>query len=168
MIKSGLGPQSNRKDYMVLIQVRLTRANKEVKETIWARPVGDDLYEIKGPLHLIAGLNSQDLVKAVKLPGDSFPSVDRIINRSGYKTLHVLFLDAVSTSDQPRLLGVLRDWGAAPEKAFDRFYTIQVKPAGNYQAVCDYLKSLSNERLLLFEPEVTIDTLLRLRFVSGT
>lgn len=157
-------PGTPHRDELVLVQVNTAEGNKQSKETTWARPLGNDLYEIEGPLHLVTGVNPKDLVRATVLPGEAVPSVSEIVRRSGYNTLHVAFSEAAPTGEQEVLLGALEKWGATREMVFERFYTIVVTPEGDFQAICEFLKSFRAKGLIMYEPEIDIDALYRYRF----
>jgi hypothetical protein len=167
MIKFGTGPIVTSSDEEALIQIVRKLDNKESRESTWARPLGDNLYEVKGPLHLVTGVNSGDVVRAMTLPNQSIPVVCEVVRRSGYSTLHLIFSKQASVADQQSVIHTLKKWGATHELAFERFYTIEISPRGNYQAACDYLKSLEPEGLLNYEPGINMDALMRLRF-TGT
>lgn len=164
MIKITTGPSNARHGELTLVQINLTQGNRRSVENIWARPLGDDLYEIVGPVHSVAGLNPGDVVRANTLPGDPVPSISEVVGRSGYTTLHVAFSEAVPVEEQHALLAALGRWRATHEMAFERFYTIVVDPEGDSQAVCDFLKASSGKGVLKFEPEIDISALYRYRF----
>ena len=166
MIRSGMGPEVIGSQELVLVQVKQRRGSVHTKENTWAKSLGDDLYEIRGPLHLISGLNTLDIVKAVSDEGGSLPSVTDIVKRSGYKTLHVLFFKNVQTADRERILRTLEKWNVTFQEALERFYTIQISPGGDYESASMYLKSLNTELLLEREPDITVDVLLRCRLFS--
>ena len=149
---------------LVLIQVNRSEGNKHTKESVWARSLGNDLYEVKGPLHLVADLNSGDIVRAVVSPSDAIPSISEVVTRSGFRTLHIAFIETVRASDQENMLEVITQSTAQYEKPFDRFYTVEVNPHGNYSAVCEYLEGLTLQGLIMYEPRVSLDALLRFRF----
>lgn len=164
MITIGTGPAITDNDELVLILVTKTQLNKHTKESTWAKPLGGDLYQIRGPLHLIADVNSQDIVKALIVPGDSLPSVSEVVRRSGFRTLHLVFFETVPIVDQETILEEMTQWNATFARPFDRFYTVEISPDGNYPAVCAYLKSLRVRELIEHEPDVNLDALLRFRF----
>jgi len=165
LIKSGTGAATQDDEELVLIQINKTQLNKHTTESTWAKSLGADLYQIKGPLHLITGVNSQDIVKAVILPGDARPSLSKVVRRSGFRTLRLVFLKTVLLKDRKKLLEELLQWNATFVTPFDRFYTVEISPDGNYPAVCSYLKSLSVQKLIVHEPEVSLEALLRFRFL---
>jgi uncharacterized protein DUF4265 len=163
MIRMATGPMPASHNGLVLVQVRRILPNKQTMETAWAKPLGGDLYEIKGPLHLITSLNTDDIVKALILPGEAMPSVLAVVKRSGFKTLHLVFSKAVPVLDHQNILKPLTQWGVTYTSPLERFHTLEVNPRGDYQEACDYLKSLKLQGLIMYEPDVNIRTLLRFR-----
>jgi hypothetical protein len=140
--------------------------NGNRNEITWAKPLGGELYQIKGTLHLIAGLNFDDVIKARPLPGDSIPSFLEVVSRSGYHTLHVGFASTLPELERSKILNQLTLMNVRAEKLLDRFWTLQIDPTGDYQGICDYLTSLSSQQLLMYEPEVEMDALLLFCFES--
>jgi hypothetical protein len=88
MIKTGMGPEPTPNKELVLIQIMTKGGDNHTKEAAWAKPLGDDLYEIEHPLNLITGFNVGDVVKAVAISNETMPSVLEVIKRSGHQTLH--------------------------------------------------------------------------------
>ena len=46
------------------------------------------------------------------------------------------------------------------------FYTLQIAPEADFNAICDYLKSLSSQNVVKYEPEVDLDVVLRFCFLQ--
>jgi hypothetical protein len=166
MINFGMGPPAKGDEDQILIQVVTKDGNAENRETTWARSLGQDLYEVKGPLHLVTGVNTGDVVKARMLPDYSAPVVVEIVRRSGYSTLHIAFAREVPIADQQRVLENLQKMGATHHLVFERFYTIEIKLPEDYQVAERYLKLKVSEGLLVYEPAMDINALLRLRFTG--
>ncbi len=169
MIKSGAGgagPQLNHQGDLVLVQFSRVLKNGHRNEIIWAKPLGADLYQLKGTLHLIAGLNFDDVIKARPLHGDSVPSFLEVVSRSGYHTLHVGFASTLPEPERSKILNQLTLMNVRAEKLLDRFWTLQIDPDGDYEGTCEYLSSLSSQELLMYEPEVEMDAVLRFYFGS--
>lgn len=167
MIRSQTGPDLPRNDNQVRIQIRVTSSTTTTKETTWARHLGDDLYELKGPLHLFVGFHPHDIVRAKTVPGESVPSVIEVVKKSGYKTLHILFNKGASNEQQRMILDRLREFGAEDEGPFERFYTIVLSPNANYETVIAYLNSEKHRGAIIYEPDVPLSTLLRSHFTSS-
>lgn len=167
MIKSGTtGSISNHRNGLVHVQINRIAGNKQTSETTWVKPLGGDLYKITSPLHFISGFDVGDVVSAVGNTEEAMPTVIEVVKRGEYRTLHIAFAKALPIADQQAVLNVLKKWNATHEMALERFYTIVVSSQENYDAICDYLKSLGRAKVLRYEPGVDIDTLLRMRFLE--
>jgi len=167
MIRSETGPDLPRGEDHVRIQIVVRNSSRITKETTWARHLGDDLYEIKSPLHIVVGPHLHDIVRAKTVSGESVPSVIEVVKRSGYKTLHILFKNGGSDEQQRMTLDCLREFGAEDEGPFERFYTIVLSPNANYETVIAYLNSEKQRGAIIYEPDVPLSTLLRSRFTSS-
>ena len=165
MITSGAGPTITHPHGLTLIEINQVEGNSQASNTTWAKPLGDDLYEISRPLSLISGFDVGDVVRAVASLDQATPTVIEMVQKGGYRTLHVSFVRDVSTADQQVVLDELSKWNATYEMSFERFYTVVV-PRDNHEAICEYLKSLAPAAILRFEPEVDIGTLTRSHFLE--
>ena len=166
MIKSGAGPAVNNKDGLILIEINQAEGNRHASNTTWARPLGDDLYEISHPLSLISGFDVGDVVRAIASSNESTPTVVETVQKGDYKTVHFSFLKGVAISDQQLILNELGRWDATHDMTFERFYTVVV-PESNYDALCEYLKSSVPRTSLIYEPAVNINTLIMNHFLEG-
>jgi hypothetical protein len=93
-------------------------------EGIWAKPLGDDLYEIV-PFHAY-GLNFGDVVRAVEPAPDKKPLVLEVIRPSGHRTLRVFFPDSVPEDQRLELLRSLEPLGAEFERATAGYFALDV------------------------------------------
>jgi hypothetical protein len=64
-------------------------------EALWAKALGDDLYELRNNPFYAYGLNFLDVVHAIPRAQDQKPSVLKIVRRSGHRTIWVTFTDDV-------------------------------------------------------------------------
>lgn len=166
MITSGAGPQATNQNDLVLIEVRSERNHKRSIESTWAKRLGEDTYQIKGPLHLIGGLNFDDVVRAGPVSESPHPSVLEVVARSGYRTIHLAFDRFISASERTGILERLAEFNASFEMLVEFFYTVQVGPEADFDEICAYLKSFSSQNLIKYEPEVDLDTVLRFCFTQ--
>jgi len=120
-------------------------------ESMWASPLGDDLFEIRNIPCYAYGLNFLDVVRAVARDSDSKPEVLELIRPSGHRTLRVIFLDERSKPEQFELLRQLSDLGGTFEAATPSHFAIDVEPDGDYGAVCDRLSGWESEGILNYE-----------------
>ena len=120
-------------------------------ESFWARPLGDDLYELRNSPWYAYDLHFYDVVRALADAPDDKPRIREVIKRSGHRTLRVIFSDGTDPDTQSALLRQLNDRKAYYEKAWERFYAVDVEPDGDYQAVCNQLWAWEQEGILAYE-----------------
>jgi hypothetical protein len=60
-------------------------------EAMWAKALGDDLYELRNvPFHTY-DLNFLDIVRAIPQHPDLKPSIEAVIRRGGHRTIWITF-----------------------------------------------------------------------------
>jgi hypothetical protein len=120
-------------------------------EGMWAKHLGQDLYEIRNvPFHSY-GLNFGDVVRAVEPAPDKKPVVAEVVRPSGHRTLRVFFAESVAEASRLELLRSLDDLQASFERATERHFALDIEPEGDYQAVCARLAKWEGEGLLEYE-----------------
>src|SRR5262245_56299849 len=74
-------------------------------ESLWARPLGDDLYEIHNVPFCAYDINCRDVVRATADGPDLKPEIREVVRRSGNRTLRIIFQDdeADLEAQQPHL-----------------------------------------------------------------
>jgi hypothetical protein len=77
-------------------------------ESMWARPLGDDLYELQNVPFYAYGLNYLDIVYAVAASPDLKPEIQSVRRPSGHRTLHVMVGECVPEDQQAPLLQRLK------------------------------------------------------------
>ena len=120
-------------------------------ESIWAKALGADLYEIRNVPFYAYGLNFADVVRAIEPAPDKKPVIAELVRASGHRTLRVSFCDSFEESDRPDLLRSLNELQAHFETADAKFFAIDVEPEGNYRAVCDRLARWEAQGILEYE-----------------
>jgi len=119
-------------------------------ESLWALPLGEDLYEIRNtPFHAYA-INWGDIVRA-PVDSDQIPQVQEVVKRSRHETLRVLFNSAVDQNTRDSILSSLQTLELSWEDCDDRFVALDVPPSANYDAVYDKLCEFQRDNVLGFE-----------------
>ena len=108
-------------------------------ESMWARFLGNDLYELENSPFCAYGLNYKDVVLARPETESEKPRICRVERRSGHRTLRFRFPADVDRSDRDSMLAQLNGLGTSFEGHEYRFFSLDVPPSANYQAVCDQL-----------------------------
>jgi len=120
-------------------------------ESLWARPLGNNAYEIENIPFCAYGLNCGDVVLATADSPDLKPEVRSVIRTSGNQTLRVSFCDRLSKEEQQSVVSTLESMGAELERATAQFVCINVPPTLDPQAVRGYLAKQESEGVLEYE-----------------
>ena len=120
-------------------------------ESMWARPLGNDLYELdNSPFHAY-DLNYRDVVYAKADDRQRTPIVRRVERRSGHRTLRAIFFKHVNDAQRDKLLQELGRFGVTWEGADGRLFALNIPAEAEYQPVCDQLWAWEQSGLLEYE-----------------
>ncbi|MDQ5825968.1 MAG: DUF4265 domain-containing protein [Chloroflexota bacterium] len=121
-------------------------------ETFWAKPLGNNLYEIHNIVMFVPGLHPLDVVRCEEVE-QGLPRVVQVVRASGYKTIGIIFReDAGATEDQfIDVMWALRQKGCTYEKASKSHFACAIPPDADYQEITDYLQKQEDQGVLYFE-----------------
>ncbi|MBI3862943.1 MAG: DUF4265 domain-containing protein [Planctomycetia bacterium] len=125
-------------------------------ESFWAKPLGNDLYELRNSPWYAFDLHFYDVVRAMPDKQGEKPRIIEVVHRSGHKTLRVLFSADVNEEGRLEMLRSLHEWRAFHENCNDRLYAVDVEPDGDYGAVCDQLTAWEQAGRLVYETGTTV------------
>jgi hypothetical protein len=145
---------------LVLIKIKNIEVNGSTEETLWAKPLGQDLFEIRSLPKFVENINARDIVRAIASDSDSQPLVQKTVSRSGHKTIRFLFLKS-SGLNREDILRRLKALGATLEEVSRGYWAADVDAEGNYQKICNYLSSLSVKGILECELDVGMKGLMQ-------
>jgi hypothetical protein len=114
-------------------------------ESVWAKPLGGDLYEIRNSLWHSCDINWGDVVRAVAQREDLKPEFIEVGRRSGHRTIHLLFLQDCSSMKKSHVLGSLKRWKASYENSDGCLYAVDVPPEGDFDGLCGFLDEQEQE-----------------------
>jgi len=136
-----------------LVKVHLDLPNNEDVggETFWAENLGNDLYRIRNNPFYAYGINFYDIVYAKAQSEDLKPSIIKVHEYGGHKTLRVIFTDESTLEERTKRLKELNKFKAYHENANGMLFSIDVEPDGDYGAVCDLLYEWENKEILSYE-----------------
>lgn len=120
-------------------------------ESLWARPLGEDTYEIENIPFCAYGLNCGDVVLATASSPDLKAEVRSVIRRSGNQTLRLGFCDRLSKEEQQPVVSFLESMEAELERATAQFVCINVPPNLDPQTVRAYLVRQESKGVLEYE-----------------
>lgn len=120
-------------------------------ESFWATPLGNDLFRIENVPFYAYGLNFHDVVKATSKADDLIPEIKELIELSGHRTFRVFFEKKIDPQRQEKILDSMKELTISYERANGIYFSLDMQPNGNYQAVFDRLDELEKENILGFE-----------------
>ena len=120
-------------------------------EGLWARDLGGDQYEIDNVPFYAYGLNYRDVVRAVADDPSLKPRVKAVIQKSGHRTLRIIFPGDLNEDEQQPYLDQIRTFGASLERAHTTYLAIDIPPEGSYEELAMYLASLERREVLSYE-----------------
>lgn len=120
-------------------------------ESLWATPLGNDLFRLENIPFYAYGLNFQDIVKTASKSDAQIPEIQVLIEFSGHRTFRVFFKQGIDQPKQEEVLKSMQELTISYEQANDIYFSLDMQPNGNYQAVFDRLAELEQENGLGFE-----------------
>lgn len=118
-------------------------------ESLWAKALGNDLYEIQNVPFCAYGLNCGDVVSAVASDPTLKPEVVAVVSRSGNETLRASFL--IDKEHQAPIIEEIEATGAWVERANPTFICINVPPSTQVATVRELLDRREAEEVLQYE-----------------
>jgi hypothetical protein len=120
-------------------------------ESLWARALGDDLYQLENVPFCAYGLNFGDVVLAVSEDESKKPQVRSVVRRSGHNTLRISFCDKLSEEEQKTIIAQLETMGGELERANSQFLSIDIPPVKDYDHIRSYLDAQEASGALEYE-----------------
>jgi hypothetical protein len=104
-------------------------------ESLWARPLGGDLYELDNVPFYAYGLNYRDVVRATSDSPDLKPEVCEVVRPSGHATIRVSFGKHVPEERMLERLASLKSLATSFERATERYFALDLEPEANIAQV---------------------------------
>lgn len=121
-------------------------------EILGAHSLGDHLYELQNIPFYAEHLNFEDIVFCDE-SDDSLPVINRLIKRSGNKTLRIAFTDEAPDKKCVDIIWKLAKRKILYEIATHKGYMFNIRPEDDYEWTLNFLKAKEAEGLLwLYEP----------------
>jgi hypothetical protein len=136
---------------LVKVRVELPNHPRVGGESMWARPLGDDRYEVRNTPFFAYGLNFHDVVEAIEDPPGTKPLIRRVSQPGGHRTIRVMFTDEAPARQRGLLLESLNRFRAFYENADGTMFAVDVEPQGDYEAVLNQLDEWASAGLLEYE-----------------
>jgi hypothetical protein len=120
-------------------------------DSMWARVLENDLYEIDNIPFYAYGINYRDVVYATSDAPDLKPEIRNVVKRSGHQTLRIIFKSGISKDKQAPYLEYIRTAGASIERASESYLAIEVPPSAGWEELRAYLDRLKGQQVLEYE-----------------
>ncbi|MBL1142416.1 MAG: DUF4265 domain-containing protein [Proteobacteria bacterium] len=120
-------------------------------ESLWATPLGNNLYRIENIPFFAYGLNFQDIVLATPDSEDLKPEIRKVITPGEHRTYRIIFNKEVDRQKQEVLLNSLKQYKTTYERANGTNVAVDIEPTGDHIAVYDQLENYEESELLSFE-----------------
>lgn len=114
-------------------------------ESMWASPLGDNLYELRNVPFYAYDLNYGDVVRTVAESPEHKTEIQKVVRRSGHETLRIVFMDGSTVTQRTGILDRLTEIGCSWEGANESFYALDLSPETDIDAVRDYLETFSED-----------------------
>jgi hypothetical protein len=109
-------------------------------ETLWAYDLGDDRYKIDNLPFFAYSVSLDDIVYAPIDQGDGRPTFQKVLTRSGNRTIRVVFHPPIEPGNRSdEVLKGLLALGCSYEGANSKYIAVNIPPPVDLNAVRDYL-----------------------------
>jgi hypothetical protein len=123
----------------VLFRVPNEDGSAEV-ETVWAFDLGNDQYKLDNSPFYAYSVSWQDVVYAPFDKDEERPTFQRVVSKSGNRTIRVIFeLPVEKGNESDRVLQGLISLGCSYEGANKKYISVNIPPAVQLEAVRKYL-----------------------------
>lgn len=122
--------------------VRVTADDGSVNiETPWATKVGEDLYRIENSPFYAYSMSWLDIVYAPYSEEEERPTFQKVVEKSGHRTVRISFDPAVKDGNESMLkLKGLVQMGCSYEGANSSYICVDIPPEIEFEAISEYLK----------------------------
>src|SRR5262245_35582355 len=139
MSKPLRGCQKHSEMPKVLFRVQEPDGSANV-ETLWATPLRGDRYQLDNSPFYAYSVSWKDIVYAPYDPNEQFPTFERVLSKSGHKTIRFIFEEAVEDgSASKRILQELVLLGCSYEGATKTYICVDIPPDVALQKVRQFL-----------------------------
>ena len=120
-------------------------------ESMWARDLGGDLYQLRNTPFYAYDLNFGDVVRATADGPDLKPEIRTVVRRSGNRTLRVFFSESLDVQARLERLASLVPMHVSYEGATKRLYALDLEPEADMAAVRAVLDEWSEQGWASYE-----------------
>jgi hypothetical protein len=107
-------------------------------EGLWAFDLGDGRYRLDNSPFYCYGYSWHDIIAATQETSDDLPTVQRVITKSGHRTIRIAY-EPNERKLVETTLARLQQLGCTFEGAFSRLYSVDIPPGVELSGVRDIL-----------------------------
>jgi hypothetical protein len=107
-------------------------------ESLWAFDLGDGHYRLDNTPFYCYGYSWRDIIAATPETPDDLPTVQRVVTKSGYRTIRIAY-EANERELVQATLVRLQQLGCSYEGAFGYLYSVDIPPGVDLSIACDIL-----------------------------
>src|SRR4026208_2605978 len=123
----------------VLFRVQETDGSANV-ETLWATPLGEDRYQLDNSPFYAYSVSWRDIVYAPFDPQEQFPTFQRVLSKSGHRTIRIIFERATEgNSASEDVLEQLVTLGCSYEGATETYVCVDIPPGVELENVRQFM-----------------------------
>lgn len=120
-------------------------------ESVWARPLGNDTYEVRNVPFYAYGVNFLDVVHATAEAPDQLPVARHLVRSGGHTTVRLFFSEKVSRKQAVDLLDAMKPMHVSYEGANARYVALDLAPEADIAGVRRHLDGLETMGFLEYE-----------------
>jgi|SRR5215204_1087771 len=120
-------------------------------ESVWAKGLGNDEYELRNTPFYAYGLNWGDVVLTITPDPEQIPQVQKVLRPSGNRTLRIFFAKDMNRESQVEQLDRLKAYGLSYERATETLIALDVDSNSDYDTICNELWNLEQLGILEYE-----------------
>jgi len=126
----------------VKVHFELAKPDRGISgESLWAAPLGENLYELQNSPWHVRNVNWLDVVEAIPRNANEWPEFVRVHKRGGHRTIHLYILKAGKLRRQ-EILDECNRLGSTYEQRDDSVYALDFPPRSDVAPAIEYLESL--------------------------
>lgn len=113
-------------------------------ETLWTVALGGSLYRIDNSPFFAYRISAGDEVEVLP-EADGFLFFNRVVRKSGHRTVRVMLSESAEIEPGPTLLTKMKCLGCTYEGAYNKLISIDVPPAVSLDSVTEHLTDMGLE-----------------------
>jgi hypothetical protein len=123
-----------------LTKILFPDEHQKYDETLWATPLGNNLYKLDNSPFFVYGVSWQDVVEAEFSREKSMLVFSKVVEKSGNRTIRIVLEKSANDSQvSKKILDDLIEMGCSYEGANQRYISVNIPPSVNLESVSQVL-----------------------------